>query len=260
MISPYEGQSGIVVPELPLEHFSLQLQFAQRAAEISGMPLEQAIMEYTQFWRRVGNEGWSFDPNIPSWQELIARVDSGEPADTVAYNLYSRNLGTTDSEKSKVYFGCFRFDFNPEFDGDTNVIKIHFKNNDKSGFGPLSKGRQGARFEDLQQMFAFVLQNYPQAQVVHGGSWVYNLNAYRRSFPTFFTENMKVEEVPFPRSSGIWGQFLDSDGKVKPEVAQRFLERVQNAMTLDQLLQCFEFKILFPRGDIKEFYRFYGIV
>jgi hypothetical protein len=259
-MTQYEGQEIVTQPELPLEHFTLQLQYAQKAMEISRMPIERALMEYTQYWRRVGNKGWSFDPNTPTWGELITRIYNGEPADIVAYDLYSRRTGIPEEEQANPYFGCFRFDFNPEFDGDVGVIKIHFKNKDTSGVGPLSKERQSERFEELRLMFNFIMQNYPQAQVVHGGSWVYNLEAYRRLFPASYTENMRVEETPFPRTAGIWGQFLNSEGMIKDDVAKKFLEKTRDATSLDELLQCFEFKILFPRGIIEDFYKQFGLI
>jgi hypothetical protein len=70
---------------------------------------------------------------------------------------------------------------------------------------------------------------------------------------------MGVEEIPFPRTSGIWGQFLTSDGKVNDNMKSNFLLKVNNAKNADQLLQCFEFKILFPRAGIESFYSHFSI-
>lgn len=174
--------------ELPLAHFSLQDKYAQRAVEISKLTHGQALMEFTQFWRRIHNTlelknkkmEWSFDPTTSEWQEFMSRISKGESADLVAVDLSMRN--NQDTEAGKRYFGCFRYDFNAKFNDDTGVIKIHFKNRDESGLGPLSKKRQSERREDLTQMFTDIKHNYPQAQVVHGGSWLYNLESYRRYF------------------------------------------------------------------------------
>ncbi len=35
--------------ELLIEHFPLQYKYAKRAAEVSNIPLEQTLMEFTQF-------------------------------------------------------------------------------------------------------------------------------------------------------------------------------------------------------------------
>lgn len=251
--------------ELPLAHFSLQYEYAERASKISSIPIERALMEFTQFWRRIHDTGllkanrmeWSFDPTTPQWQELCGRISDHEPADVVAHDLYIRNKNSV--ETGKKYFGCFRYDFIEQADEDGGVIKMHFKNRDGSREGPLSKERYQARLQDLKQMFESVKKNQPEANVVCGGSWLYNLSCYKRLFPETFTDNMKVEEVPFPRTSGIWGQFLNSEGAVNENMKRTFLLRVKNANSIDQLLQCFEFKILFPETSIENFYRHLGI-
>ncbi len=103
-------------PELPLKYFSLQLEYAKRVAQTSKISLEQALMEFTSFWRRIHNlrllkinkMEWSFDPKTPPWRELCDRINYKEHADIVAYELYLRNDNST--EAGKQYFGCFRYD------------------------------------------------------------------------------------------------------------------------------------------------------
>ena len=248
-------------PELPLKYFSLQLDYAKRAAQISRIPLDEALMEFTSFWRRIhdprvlktNKTEWSFDPETPPWQELCFRINNNQPADIVAYELYLKNDNST--ETGKQYFGCFRYDFIPQDDHDYGAIKIHFKNWDNSSEGPLSKARQKARHHDLKRMFEHISENYPQAKIVKGGSWLYNLRSYRRLFPKTFTSNMKVEAIPFPRTSGIWGQFLNSDGQVNEKMKCSFVHKMNIAKNSEELLECFEFKILFASTAIEYFYR-----
>jgi hypothetical protein len=257
-------------PDLPLEHFTLQSQYAYQAVRL-GMSWQEALMTHTQFWRRVHNTAqlkaenkqWSFDSNTPEWQEFIRTVSLGEQPDVTAYNMYIRNF-SDDESSGKAYFGCFRYDFNPVFKDQwevlhRNVIKIHFRNNEISGFGPLSKLRREIRKQELTNMFTDVRARHPNAEQVHGGSWVYNFPPYRSLFPEKYTSNMLVEEVPFPRTSGIWGQFLNSEGSLKIDLADQLLKSAQLANSFDQLLQCFPYKILFPRAPIQVFYDFYGI-
>jgi hypothetical protein len=247
-------------PKPPLEYFSLQLEYAKRSTQISGIPLEQALMEFTSFWRRIHNPlvlkanktEWSFDPATPQWRELCGRIQNNEPADIVAYDLYLKNDNST--EAGKQYFGCFRYDFITQADNDHGIIKIHFRNRDHSLGGPLSKERQQARLQDLKSMFASIRENHPEAKTVEGGSWLYNLQSYQRLFPKTFTSNMKVEEIPFPRSSGIWGQFINSEGQVNEKMKSAFIHKTDAAKSIKELLQCFEFKILFPRAGIENFY------
>lgn len=251
--------------KLLLEHFSLQYKYAKRATEVSNVPIEQTLLEFTQFWRRVHDTvalrankiEWSFDPTTPQWQELCSRINDNERADTVAYDLYIRN--DNSAEIGKEYFGCFRYDFITQIDDDLGVIKIHFKNRDTSGIGPLSKERQQVRLYDLKLMFESISKHHPDAKVVHGGSWLYNLKSYQRLFPEIFTANMKVEEIPFPKTSGIWGQFLNSEGEVSEIMKRTFSYKVNNANNINQLLQSFEFKILFPKTKIENFYSHFAI-
>ncbi len=217
-------------------------------------------MEFTQYWARVNawpflienNLEWSFEPSTLDWQELCARIKNAEKPDRAAYDLYKRNDQQTDD--GMTYFGCFRFDFHTGFQGDTSVIKLHFHNRDYSGYGPLSRERQAERIKDLNNMFISIKQNYPDARVVRGGSWLYNIQAYKRLFPPSSVTNMAVEAIPFPRTSGIWGQFLNSEGEVKREMADGFLTKVNHARTIDQLLQCFDFRILYPSAKVEDFY------
>ncbi len=246
--------------ELPPTYFALQFEYAKRAAQILKIPLEQALMEFTSFWRRIhdplvlktNKTEWSFDPETPQWRELCFRINNNQLADIVAYDLYLRNNNST--EAGKQYFGCFRYDFISQVGNDYGVIKIHFKNRDSSIEGPLSKERQKARRHDLKRMFEHISENYPEAKIVKGGSWLYNLKSYQRLFPKMFTSNMKVEEIPFPRTSGIWGQFLNSDRQVNEKMKCSFIQKVNNAKSSEELLECFEFRILFPSTDIEYFY------
>lgn len=251
--------------QLPLAHFTLQYDYAKRASQILNIPIDQALLEFTQFWRRIHDPAelsrskmdWSFNPTTPQWRELCNRIKCNEPADTVAYDLYIKNNGS--SELGKKYFGCFRYDFIHPAGNNKGIIKLHFKNRDTSGYGPLTKDRKGARCDDLKAMFKSINLYHPGAEIVQGGSWLYNLDSYRRLFPKIFTRNMKVEETPFPRSSGIWGQFLTSNSQVNDRMKHNFLLKANDATNVHQLLQCFEFKILFPTTGIANFYRHFEV-
>ena len=70
---------------------------------------------------------------------------------------------------------------------------------------------------------------------------------------------MKVEEIPFPRTSGIWGQFINSDGQVNEKMEYCFLHKVNAANSVGELLQCFEYKILFTTTAIENFYNHFKI-
>lgn len=116
-----------------------------------------------------------------------------------------------------------------------------WKLSDKEGKSPLSEERQQARLYDLKLMFESISKHHPDAKVVHGGSWLYNLKSYQRLFPEIFTTNMKVEEIPFPKTSGIWGQFLNSEGEVIT-LAQLFALKVLFLMCNDSKIDIVNLK------------------
>ena len=249
---------------LPLRYFSLQLEFANKAARLLNLSLDQALMEFTSFWRRIhdpfllkiNNAEWSYDMQTPQWQELCSRINNKEPADKIAHELYIKNNNNT--ETGKQYFGCFRYDFIPSV-ANQGVIKIHFKNRDESSSGPLSKERTEARFNDLKRMFENISKNHPDATIVKGGSWLYNLDSYKRLFPKTFTSNMEIEEIPYPRTSGFWGQFINSERVINEQMESCFIKKINAANNIEELLQCFQFKILFATAAIEDFYSHFAI-
>jgi hypothetical protein len=70
---------------------------------------------------------------------------------------------------------------------------------------------------------------------------------------------MEVEEIPFPRTSGIWGQFINSDGVINEQMEYSFRHQVNAVNSIEELLECFDFKILFASAPIENFYRQFAI-
>ena len=58
--------------------------------------------------------------------------------------------------------------------------QIHFSNRDSADdVGPLSRAKTPRRLAELKTMFGFIRETWPEAISVQGGSWLYNLEAYR---------------------------------------------------------------------------------
>ncbi len=244
-------------PDIPREHFDLQYQFALKAMELTGKTLEECLMEYTAFYKRIGVKDWQFNSDNPIWQNFLQSARAvGNYAET-AYNLFLENEKQRRNIKSpdKIRFGCFRF----EYEQPKETITLHFSNQDKSGLGPLSHQRIEQRLKELAEMFKYIKANFPSAKYVAGGSWLYNYEAYRRLFPSTFMNGIGTQEIPFPRSSGIWGQFINSEKEVDEQVKIKFLSKIKEAKNIDELLQTFPMKLLIPKCGIEEFYKFYQI-
>ncbi len=58
--------------------FDLQFQFAEKVAVLSGLPLAEALLKYTNFYVRFGL-GRDFDRAHPGWREYLAGLrDAGD--------------------------------------------------------------------------------------------------------------------------------------------------------------------------------------
>ena len=67
--------------------FDLQLQFAQKVAALSGMPVAQALLEYTNLYIRFGL-GRDFDPAQPIWREYVAGLQTADDPGEWTYRFY----------------------------------------------------------------------------------------------------------------------------------------------------------------------------
>lgn len=232
---------------LDRSHFALELPFAERVAAVTGIPLDAALLRYTQFYNVGLGQGWDFDPANPVWGAFLAAVDAGaNPVDYV-YNQY--RLSPHDSGHA----GCFSY----EWRAGTRTVRLHFVNNAPDGLA-LRESEMAKRHTELHDMSAAVAAEHPEAERVCGGSWLYNLEVYRRLFPPEFIAALhEIEREYF--ALGVWGQFLDRHGAVKPALRDTFLACVAAATTMDELDACFPLPTLATECEIAVFYRHYGV-
>ena len=115
-------------------------------------------------------------------------------------------------------------------------------------------------------MFEYIHETYPEAEEVVGGSWLYNLPAYRDSYPKGFTEKMYrlvppgidfMSENTIPnlsfRGDSVWGQFVDRRGHVRQNDYDLFVKKVESAQNVKQLVDAFPNQTLQPKAPIEVF-------
>jgi hypothetical protein len=233
------------------EFFDLQLQFARRVAEISDVPLEQAILNYTNIYIRFAI-GRSFDPENPVWLDYADGLKSSSAVEEWTYRFY---LTRPQSEPPDVVatFGCFSYAHER-----ADRIRLHFENRDTGSSSPVGTDRLDARRHELSQLFAHVSQTHQGVRQVAGVSWLYNLPAYRRLFPETYLASARVAGARF-RNMPLWGQFVDRHGSVKQAGAATFLERLSRQTSLDKLAQCFPLQPLSVEAPVSDFYRFHRL-
>jgi hypothetical protein len=236
--------------KLPIEFFALNLRFARRISEVSDKDLATALLQYTHLFVRFVDR--SFDPQHPLWQAYTAGLGQADDAVAWTYHFYNGQIAPTDTLEITP-FSCFYYSV-----WSDNRIRLHFHNGEQAPHHPLSRERMPLRLAELRQMFTEIREKVPQATNVVGGSWLYNLEAYRRLFPPEFSNSAHVgnDDVNFMAQ---WGQFLASNGGMRVDTTQAFLDCLSQKQSVDELLRCFPFSVLRLECEIGAFYQFYGI-
>jgi hypothetical protein len=232
--------------------FDLQLHFAHKVADLSGLPLARALLEYTNLYIRFGL-GRDFDPAHPTWQEYLAGLQETNDSREWTYRFYLTRPEALAAPTVVATFGCFSY-----ARLTANRIRLHFQNAETDGRSPLGIESVGQRLADLAALFEHVKRTQRQPLMVVGASWLYNLAAYRRLFPAPYLATAHVIGHRFQHMP-LWGQFLDRYGEIKESMARQFLERLERQSSLDSLDQCFPLQVLRVEASVREFYVFYGI-
>ena len=236
------------------DHFALQLAFAQKVATTASIALSQALFEYTQLWYWI-KIGEPHSHENPVWQRYVAGLlQSEEPqAWTAAFCREREEADVPNPAAKNPRFGCFSYSH-----WMRRLIRIHFSPQQPTPEGVIGKAQTADRLAELTALFSHVKSNMPRATRVRGGSWLYNIEAYRRLFPPEYVETAGEVRGDW-QYMALWGQFYDRCGRVKEEMATRFLACVEQQKTLEEILDCFPYQVLQPECAIQHFYDFYQI-
>ncbi|MBV8191540.1 MAG: hypothetical protein JO339_30170 [Alphaproteobacteria bacterium] len=229
------------------DFFDLQLLFARRVAELRGIPLERAVLDYTNIYIRLAI-GRGFCADHPLWRAYVGGLNAAPDAGEWTHRFH---LGRPPSEPPNVVatFGCFSYAVQ-----QGGRIRLHFANRESGSLSPLAVSRSDARRHELRHLLAHVERTQPAARTVAGVSWLYNLPQYRRLFPQTYLASARVVGDRF-RNMPLWGQFLDRHGALKPAAAKTFRERLSRLSSPDALLDCFPLQPLAVEAPVGDFYR-----
>ncbi len=111
---------------------------------------------------------------------------------------------------------------------------------------------------DLRALVAHVKRTTRPPLRVVGASWLYNLEAYRRLFPTSYLASAHVLHHRFQHMP-LWGQFVNRHGALKRGPGARLLDRLGRQRSLEDLEQCFPFQVLGVEAPVDEFYAFFDV-
>lgn len=250
MDQPIEGRREEA--ERLRDYFDVQLQFAQAIAARTACPLPDACLEFTNLHRRFGLGRVDGAPSA-EWMRYAAGLERCQTApDRLDWTL-AFFTGAAPEASATRRFGCFSY----ELVNHDQVVRIHFSNRDSEGdCSPLARAKTHRRIAELRDMFGFIRAHHPAARSVMGGSWLYNLDAYRRLFPPQYAASIFEPERVRLDGTSSWGQLLDFRGVVKPAVRKAL---IANLTALDPAAPwaAFPLRALGARGAIEHFHRFY---
>ena len=237
------------------EFLTLQVRFAQKIAEVSDQALENVLMDHTML-RNLFNLRVSHDIPNPIWDEFIKGLCASDNPEDWTYNFYLQRMAAVpDASDERRFFGCFSYVY--PWRG-TKKLRLHFENRETSDHGTLSREKMTLRKSELAAMFRYIQANHPDVETVRGGSWLYNIYAYLRLFPTDYVKT--ATPVGYETQFwALWGQFVARHGSVRQPAATQFLECLDNQKTVEGCLQCFPYQVLRPECPIKTFYDFYNL-
>ena len=232
--------------------FDLQLGFAEKVTAVSGLPLSRALLEYTNLYVRFGL-GRAFDAAHPAWRAYLAGVERGDDLRAWTYAFYLTKPGPMMTPPVEASSGCFAY-----ARLDDTRIRLHFQDAETDGHSPLARDRVPQRLADLAALFAHVKRDERRPLRVVGASWLYNVAAYRRLFPSSYLATAHVKAHRFQHMP-LWGQFLDRHGALKDTMTRPFLLRLEHQQGVERLADCFPFQALSVEAPASEFYDFYGV-
>jgi len=255
MASPHVDRAQRLGP-----YFEVQLRLAHRMAELTGAGLGDMALRHTNLHRRLG-----FGVNMPDqdgtdgWKAFARDLDAA-PALAAQVALSQATCAANPPEvpplPGQTGFGCFACD--PP--GPDGVVRIHFFNLDTDAAGgPLARGKIERRRAELAALTRHIRATHPEASVIRGKSWLYNIEAYRRLFPADYAASRQVAEGPLHLTgTSSWGQILDSQERVRPDVAQALLA---NLPVLDAAAPwlAFPLRVLATEAPVTSFAAEYGV-
>lgn len=90
------------------DFFDLQLQFAHKVAEISGLSFARTLMDYTNLYVRFGL-GREFNPDHPVWQSYLSGLQESSDRAEWTYRFYLTRTEVMAWPPVVAAFGAFSY-------------------------------------------------------------------------------------------------------------------------------------------------------
>jgi hypothetical protein len=235
-----------------VEFFDLQLRFAKRVSEISGVSLAEAVGTHTNIYVRLGM-GPGLDLANPDWQDYLSGMATvREPAE-YTHAFHVRRLHVPAGPTLARAVGCFSYALIGQ-----DLARLHFNPGERPSESPLSSENLPLRQRELAALLSELRASSTESMRIVGASWLYNLRSYRSLFPEPYLAGLQPMPHPYQRMP-LWGQFLTRDRRVRSEARPQFLEGIAKASGLSELARCFPFSVLTTTLPAKWLYEHVGL-
>jgi hypothetical protein len=228
-----------VVPDRAF--FAIQRRFAERWAAVSGVPLDEAYLECTTWYRQAAGLGRDFDAEHPAWRRLMGELAESRDPDAVVHAWAVAH--------ERPMAGGPVLDF--VWLADERTVRLHFLAERRPAERPLSDANLPVRRQELRDLVHRAMEEHPDAEWLRGRSWLYGLEAYRRIFPPIFLDGC-APEPPDLQFLAIWGQLLDRRWHTREEVASRLRAAIDAASDIGELEKAFPIPMWETRAPLGE--------
>ena len=255
---------------LSQDYFELQVEYAFQVQRITHGSFEDVVAHYTNIMTVMYSGGETPAESFASVEAFRASCQpfiESKDVSHITRLIYDHSERVVRLHEKKEHpFGCFSYgrtlitEPNSTLTSPGDEVRIHFTNLDNRAGGPLSSNKIDTRKRELCLMIKAIRKDNPDTDLtVTGHSWLYNLSRYRELFPKEYQESIAPEDPENPYSkltnySGLWLQFVKSDGSVNKPLAEEFLRKARAAATMEELLKAFPLKALEARAPISAFY------
>ncbi|MBU1376996.1 MAG: hypothetical protein KKE02_19195 [Alphaproteobacteria bacterium] len=239
-------------------YFEVQLRLARRMTVLTGRPLGETAVRFTNFYRRLGFGVPDGPPSI-AWL-AYARALEAAPDAAAQVALSQATCAANPPERPPIRgqtgFGCFAC----ETPGEDGGVRLHFYNLDTDAQGgPLAAAKMGRRREELAALVRHLDTAHPEATCIRGKSWLYNLDAYRRLFPPDYGASRTIALGPLNlNGTSSWGQLIDSHERIRPQVRDTLISNLER-LDPDAPWLAFPNRVLKTEAPLSSFRAFLGL-
>ena len=268
----------------PQKLYELEFEFAKLMSGRLGVPLAEAVDQYAP---AVRNHIFTFDED-GDWH--VTGLEEGVTDENILEHAWARSLERHAERNSKPTpyheerrgmsrFGCHYYNVK---ENDPSTIRVHFFNAEFEeewvdgkdvSTGPLAEQKMERRKHELTDMFRDIKTKHPEAKYVEGRSSLYSMKpkkgedraAYLRLYPpTYLVGDIDYDPELWGQGTTVWGQFLGGNEKkpgeygFKEKLVGPFMEKARE-VPIERLADALPNPPRNAKGNIEDFYKFYGI-